>query len=465
MDNTKRSIMQNDQLDLINARLLRKGEQVDYSRVEGASLKIMSKLQSPEGKRLFLRLFGTVQLQINLIGGVARAVLDVQVIDPLVDSIKVRIDNLHKALNMAIDGAEILFKQHGIVNIASYDTPPLEVEVPILSAQARRYYEAIVKFDQLMPLLQTLQIHEVVTDADANDSRARLKGDFRAIAGVSRRMADRLRTRLFQEAKEGDTSNAKGGSVAPVSAVQGGFNASKATAFGVGTKAKVSQVKSMNAEVANAKTSVNRNANTNEDPIPRLSANARKRRNRRIKREAEAAARATAAMSPVRLDALEPNLSAASMAGRDVASLGNSPEAIGSDLSTRSEAISSVSMAGQLDASVEKQPIDDHEIISMNGNTEGLYEPAASDAPNPTIVSIDQIDIHNPGAPTPALAVVTSKGGRRKERNASQAVHTVVEQPIREVKGVDASDSGDTSMESISSEDAARPSVAATPDI
>lgn len=280
MDTTKRSFVQNDQMGLTNTRLLSKGERVDYTRVEGASLKMMSRLLSPEGKRLFLRLFGTVQLQLNFIGGVARAVMDASVIDPLVDAIKVRTDDLHKALNAAIDGAEVLFKQHGIVNIASYDTPPLEVEVPILSAQSRRYYEAIVKFDQLMPLLQTLQIHEVVTDANANESRARLKTDFRAIAATSRRMADRLRTRLFQESKEGETPSSR----EAMSAAQPG--------------------------------KLNEHRESGKGETPRLSANARKRRNRRAKREAAERARLAAATDATGQGALEVAGGGASMPER-----------------------------------------------------------------------------------------------------------------------------------------------------
>lgn len=289
MDNTKRSIIQNDKLGLTNSRLLSKGERVDYTRVEGASLKITSRLQSPEGKRLFLRLFGTVQLQINLISGVARAVLDAQVIDPLVEAIRARVDDLHNELNKAIDGAELLFKQHGIVNVATYDTPPLEVEVPILSALARRYYEAIVKFDQLMPFLQTLQIHEVITDTDANEARAQLKGRFRTIAGVSRRTADRLRTRLFQEAKE---SRGDGRPGTPPVARQHTSLPNSATPADLTGQTNTLKGGAAGGKHGDALPTIGTPGATNGAGGQRLTANARKRRNRRLKREAEAAARA-----------------------------------------------------------------------------------------------------------------------------------------------------------------------------
>lgn len=294
MATTKQSIIDSDRLGLTNIRLLNKEDRIDYSRVEGPSLKITSKFLSPEGKRLFLRLFGMAQLQFNFIGGVARAVMDVEVIAPLVDAIKVRIDELHATLNTAIDGAELLFKQHGIANVASYDTPPLEVEVPILCALGRQYYEALVKFDQLMPLLQTLQIHEVVSDAVAAESCARLKGDFRKTAGVSRRMADRLRTRLFTEAADRRVSVA--GAVPAQAASDQGPIAAQRLAGSSGSPAKSSSTpmrSSNSGKPATATPSTKKNESGEGDEV-HLSANARKRLRKRLMRQAEEKARMVA---------------------------------------------------------------------------------------------------------------------------------------------------------------------------
>lgn len=308
MATTKRSIIHSDRLGLTNIRLLNKEDQVDYTRVEGPSLKITSKFLSPEGKRLFLRLFVMAQLQFNFIGGVARAVMDAEIIAPLVEAIKVRIDELHATLNAAIDGAELLFKQHGITNVASYDTPPLEVEVPILCSMGRQYYEALVKFDQLMPLLQTLQIHDVVADADAAESCARLKGDFRRTAGVSRRMADRLRTRLFKEAADRQVSVTD---AAPSQAASDQETiADRLVAGSSGPLAKVNSTplrSSVSKKPATATTLTKKNAPTGEGGEVRLSASARKRLRKRIMRQAEEQARTVAAQlaasQPVSADA------------------------------------------------------------------------------------------------------------------------------------------------------------------
>jgi hypothetical protein len=45
--------------------------------------------------------------------------------------------------------------------------------VGVLSSSSRRYLEILGKLDQLMPLLQTLEIHEVITQQAVDIERAR----------------------------------------------------------------------------------------------------------------------------------------------------------------------------------------------------------------------------------------------------------------------------------------------------
>ena len=100
------------------------------------------------------------------------------------------------SLNKAIDGAEALFKAHGITSAASYDTVPLDVEVHVLSSASRRFLEVLGKLDQLMPLLQTLGIHEVITAQAVDIQRAGLKRQVRDIANGARNFAIGLRRRM-----------------------------------------------------------------------------------------------------------------------------------------------------------------------------------------------------------------------------------------------------------------------------
>ena len=99
-------------------------------------------------------------------------------------------------LNKAIDGAEALFKVNGITSAATYDTVPLDIEVGVLSSNGRRFLEVLGKLDQLMPLLQTLEIHEVITPQAVDIQRASLKRQVRNVAGAARNLAMGLRRRM-----------------------------------------------------------------------------------------------------------------------------------------------------------------------------------------------------------------------------------------------------------------------------
>ena len=171
-----------------NARILAREAKVDFRRVEAASLKIATRFSSAEGKRMFVRMFNTLQLNMHFISVIARTRLDHEDIG--------RIDAATASLNEAIDGAEALFKAHGITSLASYDTVPLDVDVRVLSSISRRFLEVLVKLDQLMPLLQTLEIHEVITTQAVDIQRASLKRQVRDVANGARNFAMGLRRRM-----------------------------------------------------------------------------------------------------------------------------------------------------------------------------------------------------------------------------------------------------------------------------
>jgi hypothetical protein len=105
-------------------------------------------------------------------------------------------DAVTENLNKAIDGAEALFKVHGITSTATYDTVPLDVDVHVLSSIGRRFLEVLGKLDQLMPLLQTLEIHEVITTQAVDIQRAGLKRQVRDVANGARNFAMGLRRRM-----------------------------------------------------------------------------------------------------------------------------------------------------------------------------------------------------------------------------------------------------------------------------
>lgn len=187
----------------VNDRILAKEVKTDFRRVEAASVKMMTHFTSAEAKRLFVRFFSTLQLNAHFVSVIARTKLKHEDVERVEAALRERLESVTDDLNKAIDGAEALFKNNGITSFATYDTMPLELEVGIISSSGRRYFEVLNKLDQLMPLLQTLEIHEVITPRDADIQRAGFKRAIRSIAGTARNLATGLRRRMNEfSAKE-----------------------------------------------------------------------------------------------------------------------------------------------------------------------------------------------------------------------------------------------------------------------
>ena len=209
----------------VNERILAREAKVDYRRIEAASLKMPACFTSAEGKRLFVRMFATLQLNAHFVSVIARTRLDGEDIARVESALRERIDAVSAALDKAIDGAEALFKVHGITRVATYDTQALQVEVGVLSSSGRRYLEVLGKLDQLMPMLQTLEIHEVITTREVDKQRAFLKRQVRGVATAARNFASGLRRRM-NEAGSGGADAAEvvrdGTAQAPTSPPVGG---------------------------------------------------------------------------------------------------------------------------------------------------------------------------------------------------------------------------------------------------
>jgi len=194
----------------INARILAKEAKVDFRRVESASRKIQTTFYSPEVKRLFVRYLNSMQLNIYLISVIARTKLPHVVIEKVEGALKAQLEKLHAEVNEAIDSAEALCKIHGITRLATYDTEPLAIEVKVISSFGRRYLELMPKVDQLMPMLETLAIDEVIEVAQLDLQKALAKKSVRQVAGAARNFAGGLRQRMNAIA-EGDTTQPDSG--------------------------------------------------------------------------------------------------------------------------------------------------------------------------------------------------------------------------------------------------------------
>lgn len=204
----------------INARILAKQTKVDFRRVESASRKIQTTFHSPEVKRLFVRYLNSMQLNIYLISVIARTKLPHVVIEKVEGALKAQLEKIHAEVNEAIDSAESVCKIHGITRLATYDTEPLAIEVKVISSFGRRYLELMTKVDQLMPMLETLAIDEVIEVAQLDLQKALAKKSVRQVAGAARNFAGGLRQRMNAMA-EGDTTQPDAGKSQESEAVTG----------------------------------------------------------------------------------------------------------------------------------------------------------------------------------------------------------------------------------------------------
>ena len=124
----------------------------------------------------FLRgVFTASQASLYFISQIGRTRLPGEAVESIEKIIREKMDAVAKELNSGIDGAEALLKSNNVEDIASYDTMPLVMPVPITSALGRRYFEVIHQLDLLMPLLQTLSIEEIISDKQADRQRSRYK--------------------------------------------------------------------------------------------------------------------------------------------------------------------------------------------------------------------------------------------------------------------------------------------------
>jgi hypothetical protein len=180
----------------INARILAKEAKADFRRVETASRKIPATFSSPEVKRLFVRYFNSMQLNTHFISVMARTKLPHEAVEKVESSLPQQIDKLTTNVNRAIDGAEALCKANGIMSLASYDTDPLAIEVRVISMFGRRYLELMTKVDQLMPMLETLAIDEVIKLRELDIRKAGFKKAIRQVAGAARNFKSGLQRRM-----------------------------------------------------------------------------------------------------------------------------------------------------------------------------------------------------------------------------------------------------------------------------
>ncbi|WP_170289160.1 AcaB family transcriptional regulator [Massilia sp. YMA4] len=187
-----------------NQRLLSREVKTDFRRVESASRKIRTTLQSPEGKRLFLRFFDGASLNMHFITVIAPINLPSAEIESAVAALEELVEKNTALLNDALVHAEQLCHRNGITDLATYDIAPLIVDARVHSRFGRRYLELICKVDQLMQILETLVIDEVMPNGEMAVRKAKAKRAVRSIGSAMRQTRFGLHKRInAQQLKQG----------------------------------------------------------------------------------------------------------------------------------------------------------------------------------------------------------------------------------------------------------------------
>ncbi|MES2260657.1 MAG: hypothetical protein V4724_19235 [Pseudomonadota bacterium] len=163
----------------INRRLLARKVIAKTDHIESASRKVPVMLCSPEGKRLYLRCFEITQITFHYITVFARMKVSEQEVEKIELELRTMLDNRLARLNRALVDMEAQCAAHGITSLATYDVEPLVFDTKVFSMLDRRMLELIEKVDQLMPMLETLCIDEVLTPSQLLIEKSKFKNAVR----------------------------------------------------------------------------------------------------------------------------------------------------------------------------------------------------------------------------------------------------------------------------------------------
>ncbi|MBW3512021.1 hypothetical protein [Janthinobacterium sp. NKUCC06_STL] len=176
----------------MNQKLLERQAPASLSPVESAGRIVKMSLSSPEGKRLFLRYFDITQLHMHYISKIARLSLpdaDIELVEKQVfDLVQEKINIVDKEMVRV----EQELRKHNIDSLATYTIVPLTLEARVLGKIGRRLLELTGKIDQLMPMLETMAIDELISESQLNIKKTFFKKSVRAVASVVRTLKSSL---------------------------------------------------------------------------------------------------------------------------------------------------------------------------------------------------------------------------------------------------------------------------------
>ena len=153
-------------------------------------------MEASSAKRLFVRFFDSMQLHTNFISNIARSRLRSEDIERVEAMIAQTIDKGLAKIGQALDATEALCKASHISEFAEYEQDPLDKKVGVISSLSRKYLDLIVRFDQLMPMIATLEIDGMIKKKELDAQLTRYKKLVKRVAYSTRELANGLRKPL-----------------------------------------------------------------------------------------------------------------------------------------------------------------------------------------------------------------------------------------------------------------------------
>ena len=143
-----------------------------------------------------------MQMNTHFISVIARTRLPDEAIEQIEAQLQQQLSGFTEELNRAIDSGHALLQAHGITSLGQYEVLPLQVDVRVTSSLGRRYLELLLKVDQLMPILETLAIDEVITQRELQLRKGLYKNMVKQVGYGVRRLAGGIRARMYASAGE-----------------------------------------------------------------------------------------------------------------------------------------------------------------------------------------------------------------------------------------------------------------------
>ncbi len=189
--------------DAINNRLVARLARGDYlAQLEAPYRRIPARFFSADMKRMYLRFFDSLQVNMYFVSVFARTKLPESEIVPVEEFVLKRLTDIDHEVDEAIASARALLDANGVTRPAEYESKPLDIEVRIVSKFGRRLLELMTKVDELLPLLETLAIEDLLTQGELRERKSHFNLNLRAITGAARNNAARLRNLMPKQPEE-----------------------------------------------------------------------------------------------------------------------------------------------------------------------------------------------------------------------------------------------------------------------